>query len=179
MKRILFLTLSISYIIACIAFSIYIGNNLAASHIKEFGYDVHSLWTLIGASIGSLVVCAALTGLTALFAIGEDLVLFTIGFISYFRNKKVYHSDLGVFYINISTEYNRITVYSQGILYQSELFYVDYDGNIEQSSAHIKSILDNMYKAKLEKIRLKDIAKNWDGCLDKTSKRDKTLNQII
>ena len=79
--------------------------------------------------------------------------------------------------MGVNVETRSISISKQGYFCQRELFDVEYDGDIVASSVVIKKKLDYIYKEKLEKIRLKEVAKNWDGCLDKQSKRDQTLNQ--
>lgn len=95
--------------------------------------------------------------------------------------KKVYYSDLGHFYISFKD--GEVNVYKQTPFMSHFLFSVYFGGNLDILVADIKRHLDDIYHKELEQMRtkreLKNTLKNWDGYIDKQSKRDDRLNQIL
>lgn len=94
------------------------------------------------------------------------------------KQKKVYHSDLGYFYIEYDIKREKTTLYEQKIFTQVKISEI---GSIdpEYISKRIKTILDNKYKEKLEEEHKKKKMETWDGFLDIQGKRDQKIDQII
>lgn len=94
------------------------------------------------------------------------------------KQKKVYHSDLGYFYIEYDIKGEKTTLYEQKIFTQEKISEI---GSIDPDyiSVRIKSILDDKYRTKLETEQKKKKIETWDGFLDKIGKRDQKIDQII
>jgi hypothetical protein len=92
--------------------------------------------------------------------------------------KKVYHSDLGYFYIEYDIKGEKTTLYEQKIFTQVKISEI---GSIdpEYISKRIKSDLDDRYQSKLEAEQKRKKIENWDGFLDIQGKRDQKIDQII
>lgn len=177
MKRYIYLTLCFTWLAICVSFSLHAGYGAALDHIKEFGYDVHSIWTIIGVFLMVLLLSGAVTLLTAI-PMMEGATLFPMGFLT-LKHKKIYHGDLGVFYMSVySGGETKILVHKQGLFHVKEMFSIDHYGDMNVTKDKIKSKLDKMYKKKLETIRIEKTALDWDGYLDTQSKRDDILNKL-
>jgi hypothetical protein len=63
------------------------------------------------------------------------------------------------------------------------LFSVNFGGDVDGLRIAIKNHLDDIYHRELEQMRnkkeLKNSLKKWDGYVDKQSKRDDRLNQLL
>lgn len=117
----------------------------------------------------------------------NNIVTF-LGYIYYctkLRNRKwIYHSDLG-YYLCIITS-SDIKVFKPNLFYMKELYDGYNNGDINRISNSIKDALDREYKDILTKMktdkedkeRIKTI-KNWDGYLDKQSRRDNKIDKIL
>jgi hypothetical protein len=108
---------------------------------------------------------------------GDDipilLSIFTLG------RKKIYYSDLGYFYMSIKKDGSMVSIHKQGIFVSHKLFEIYYNNDVEELRSSIKAHLDSIYREKLEKKKIKDRLKQWDGYIDTTSKRDDKLNQLL
>ena len=144
------------------------------------------VWGIIGAmfiiyllyAVISLVLMLvyAITG--GDFKEPDGFVLFTF-FFFFLKNKRIYYSDLGYFYIRPNRKGDQVRVYKQGYFFYDKLFEVHHNKDIETLSIDIKCRLDYMYKEELERLKVKKAIKDWDGYLDLPSKRDDKLNQLI
>jgi len=108
----------------------------------------------------------------------DAFVLFTF-FFFFLKNKRIYYSDLGYFYIRTNRKGDEVCVYKQGYFFYDKLFEVHHNKDIKTLSIDIKCRLDYMYKEELERLKVKKAIKDWDGYLDLPSKRDDKLNQLI
>jgi hypothetical protein len=108
---------------------------------------------------------------------GDDITIFlsifTLG------RKKIYYSDLGYFYMSIKKDGSMVSIHKQGIFVSHKLFEIYYNNDVEKLRSSIKAHLDSTYREKLEKKKIKDRLKQWDGYIDTTSKRDDKLNQLL
>lgn len=108
---------------------------------------------------------------------GDDVPIFfsvlTLG------RKKIYYSDLGYFYMSIKKDGSMVSIHKQGIFMSHKLFEIYYNDDVEELRSSIKAHLDSIYREKLEKKKIKDKLKQWDGYIDTTSKRDDKLNQLL
>ena len=108
---------------------------------------------------------------------GDDVPIFfsvfTLG------RKKIYYSDLGYFYMSIKKDGSMVSIHKQGIFVSHKLFEIYYNNDVEELRSSIKAHLDSIYREKLEKKKIKDRLKQWDGYIDTTSKRDDKLNQLL
>ena len=90
--------------------------------------------------------------------------------------KKVYHSQLGYFYIDCDFKKDEAILYEQtpfNLIEISKIYSLDY------LSEEIKEILDKRYKEKIDNETKMNKVKNWDGFLDIQGKRDQKIDQII
>lgn len=94
------------------------------------------------------------------------------------KQKKVYHSDLGYFYIEYNIKKEKTTLYEQKIFTQVKISEID-SVDPEFISKKIKSILDDKYRTKLKAEQKRKKIETWDGFLDKVGKRDQKIDQII
>lgn len=101
--------------------------------------------------------------------------LFLLG-VLLFRQKRIYYSDLGYFYLSGK---ETITIWKQGFFSSKNLFDVHYNGNLDNLRIQIKSELEEIYKKELEEKRRFKTLKDWNGCIDKQSERDDKLNRIL
>ena len=144
------------------------------------------VWGIIGAMVIIYLVYAVISLILMLvYSItGGDtkdpveFVLFTF-FFFFLKNKRIYYSDLGYFYIGTNRKGNQVRVYKQGYFFYDKLFEVHHNNDIETLSTDIKCRLDYMYREELERLKVKKAIKDWDGYLDLPSKRDGKINQII
>ena len=90
--------------------------------------------------------------------------------------KKVYHSQLGYFYIDCDFKKDESTLYEQTPF---NLIEIDKIYGLDFLSEEIKDILDKRYKDKIDYETKKNKVKNWDGFLDVEGKRDQKIDQII
>lgn len=108
---------------------------------------------------------------------GDDIPFFfsmlTLG------RKKIYYSDLGYFYMSIKKDGTMVSIHKQGFFMSHKLFELYYNNDVEELRTLIKAHLNNIYREKLEKKKLKDKLKQWDGYIDIVSKRDDKLNQLL
>jgi hypothetical protein len=135
-----------------------------------FIYLIYLVISLIALVIDGLV--------TSDFKDPDGLVPFML-FFFFIKDKRIYYSDLGYFYIRPNNNGDKVYLYKQGYFFYSKIGSVYYNGNTESLSKEIKSELDTIYKKELERIRVKKSIKDWDGYLDLPSKRDDKLNQLI
>jgi hypothetical protein len=135
-----------------------------------FIYLIYLVISIISLVINGLV--------TSDFKDPDGLVPFMF-FFFFIKNKRIYYSDLGYFYIRPNNNGDKVYLYKQGYLFYSKIGSVYYKRNTESLSKEIKSELDKIYKKELERIIVKKAIKDWDGYLDLPSKRDDKLNQLI
>jgi hypothetical protein len=90
--------------------------------------------------------------------------------------KKVYHSQLGYFYIDCDFKKDESIIYEQTPF---NLIEIDKIYGLDFLSEEIKDILDKRYKDKIDYETKKNKVKNWDGFLDVEGKRDQKIDQII
>lgn len=94
-------------------------------------------------------------------------------------NQKIYHSELGTFYLGLNS-YGNLTIYKNGFFMLNELFSVDYYNlDLDEAKVKIKTKLDEMYRSKLKDIEVIKSLKRWDGYLDTQGDRNNKLNKII
>lgn len=144
------------------------------------------VWGIIGVMVIIYLVYAVISLILMLvyFMIGGDtkdpdgFVLFTF-FFFFLKNKRIYYSDLGYFYIRINRKGDQVRVYKQGYFFYDKLFEVHHNKNIETLSIDIKSRLDYMYREELERLKVKKAIKDWDGYLDLPSKRGGKIDQLL
>jgi hypothetical protein len=105
----------------------------------------------------------------------DDDCIFLLG-VLLFRQKRIYYSDLGYFYLSGK---ETITIWKQGFFSSKKLFDVHYNGNLDNLRTQIKSDLEKIYKKELEEKRRFKTLKDWNGCIDKQSERDDILNKIL
>lgn len=168
-KRIIFLFLSTIAIFLPFVFTTFISYDLAAYIflpiiIYLFYIIIHLFGSLISALTGNELpdfdkYCTILLGVLL------------------FRQKRIYYSDLGYFYISIKS--NSVSVWKQGLFISRELFKVYYDGNLDNLKDKIKYDLEKIYKKELEEKRRIKTLKDWNGNIDKKSDRDDKLNKIL
>lgn len=175
MKRNIYMSMSILWIALGIFLTIF--GVVSTSHI-------------IGLSI-TLGIVIPIVFIIANVAIGiyyddkYDKLPFIVGVLT-FRYKKIYHSELGTFFIQISP--SDIRVFEQKIFYSEELFTTNYYDVVP--IAEIKSKLDKLYHEKLKdmervnKSKIQDRekinrVKDWDGYLDKQGRIDNKIDKII
>lgn len=95
--------------------------------------------------------------------------------------KKINYSKLGTFYIKYNE--NDIRVYKQGIFCLDEVLLLNNYYDINETKNTIKNSLDSMYENEIRKKERRDKKlsniKNWDGYVDKQSKRSGRLEEII
>jgi hypothetical protein len=91
--------------------------------------------------------------------------------------KKIYYSELGYFYISFKKD--KVKVFKQTSFNSKFLFDLTYSGDNEHLSSRIKANLDDIYKENLRAKNIKNSFKKWDGYIDKKSKRDDKLNQLL
>lgn len=119
---------------------------------------------------------------TSLFILIGDGIMGNIPFFFFFfflKNKRIYYSDLGYFYLRSNKRGDEVYVYKQGYFLYEKISEVYYNGNTESLSKGIKYNLDFIYSTELERIRSKKAIKDWDGYLDLPSKRDDKLNNLL
>lgn len=169
-KRYIYNTLGILSFIVPLTIYIYINNGIGLTIIPTLVityllYFVSSLFILIGGIMGDIKD-------------PDGLVPFFF-FFFFLKNKKIYYSDLGYFYLRSNKRGDEVYVYKQGYFLYEKISEVYYDGNTESLSKSIKYKLDRIYSEELERIRSKKAIKDWDGYLDLPSKRDDKLDQIL
>lgn len=144
------------------------------------------VWGIIGAMVIIYLVYALISLILMLvyaitggdFKEPDGFVLFTF-FFFFLKNKRIYYSDLGYFYIRANRKGDQVRVYKQGYFFYDKLFEVHHGKDIETLSIDIKCRLDYMYKEELERIKVKKAIKDWDGYLDLPSKRDDKIDQLL
>jgi Cdc6-like AAA superfamily ATPase len=90
--------------------------------------------------------------------------------------KKVYHSQLGYFYIDCDFKKDEAILYEQTPFNLIEIYKIY---SLDYLSEEIKEILDKRYKEKIDNETKMNKVKNWDGFLDIEGKRDQKIDQII
>lgn len=169
-KRIIFLFLSTIAFILPFVFTTFIFNDIAAYIFLPI---VFYLFYIVFHLFGSLII-NTLTGDP--LPDFDEYCIFLLG-VLLFRQKRIYYSDLGYFYISIKV--NSVSVWKQGLLSSRELFKVYYDGNLDDLKDKIKYDLEKIYKKELEEKRRIKTLKDWNGNIDKKSDRDDKLNKIL
>jgi hypothetical protein len=81
--------------------------------------------------------------------------------------------------MSIKKDGSMVSIHKQGIFMSHKLFEIYYNDDVEELRSSIKAHLDSIYREKLEKKKIKDRLKQWDGYIDTTSKRDDKLNQLL
>lgn len=169
------IVLCVSWWISGLALSIYLAS------IPDFPF-----WGITGMAVTYFIVFAFLMFLLLLpFAKNGNIHPFWLsGFIMIFGNiKKVYHEHLGVFYMDYTASSNQCSLYKVKLLGAKEVFGFNYNNNIDVMAHDIKSKLDKEYSEKLKAINNESEAlkklKEWDGYLDKATRRDRKIKQII
>lgn len=143
----------------------------------EIGKDDDITWMV-------LLVCYLVIWiiLTILSSVDWDSKLFT-NFVAIFgtlKYKRIFHSELGEFYIRF--KYDTIYVYSARYFILKHLYRVSYEGN-KIPIDRIKSKIEEIYKDEYLRIKhlndRKKLLNDWDGYLDTQGKRDDKINKII
>ena len=181
MRRYTFITLSTFY---ALTFLFVVSMFIKKAYITMNDHSVTGFFMLV--LFGFLVILLSLL-ITAVFSFPalEGFFLFPLGVLTFFNYKRIYHSEMGIFYMTVDTikdkysEITKITVYEQSFLYCKEKFEIEHKGDMNVSRILIEDKLNEMYKKKLERLRIENSAKNWDGYLDKKSKRDDILNRLV
>jgi hypothetical protein len=113
---------------------------------------------------------------------GEDNEYFDIlpftNMIFTLNRKKIYHSDLGYFYIYVN-KYSDIILYEQKVFYTKRLFDFHYRENMDENRKIIKAKLDSEYSSVIRSKKIKNEISKWDGYIDTISKRDDKINKIL
>lgn len=122
--------------------------------------------------------------LVGIVYITNDVVPLTWWFAS--PKKRIYHSEFGVLWaeveeLNDHSGTKVMTIWKQYWLFSKRITYVEYTDNRDLLISRTKTELDSLSKVKKEKVEKK--SKNpafddWDGYIDKQSKRDDKLNGI-
>jgi hypothetical protein len=96
-------------------------------------------------------------------------------------NKRIYHDGFGTLYSGTPETHDNVDwihIYKQRWLYQVKIAKVKYTDNLNTLVIRIKSELDELYnKQNVEKNKYSTF-EEWDGYLDKESKRDDKLNKL-
>jgi hypothetical protein len=104
-----------------------------------------------------------------------DIITPNVGFLT-FKFKRIYYSELGYFWtLKIK---DKIYVYKQSYFYLKRLFFVNIDDDINVIANDIKKELDYRFKHEVERKKLDDVYKDWNGFVDTQSERDGKLNDI-
>jgi hypothetical protein len=97
-----------------------------------------------------------------------DIITPNLGFLT-FKFKRIYYSELGYFWtLKIK---DKIYVYEQSYFYLKRLFFVNIDDDINVIANDIKKELDYRFKHEVERKKLDDVYKNWNGFVDTQSER--------
>lgn len=102
--------------------------------------------------------------------------------------KFVSHSDLGYYLLVFDGVYSHLYEFrwfSLKYIMEQDLRRINYDS--EKLSNMIKSHLDSLYKVRLAEIRtseetkrgINNLVNKWDGYLDKVSRRDSKIDEIL
>jgi hypothetical protein len=159
------------------------------THINSWSFIPNILMGILG------VICAlVIPALLQMAFLSSNIDIFTFNYLNIlfkYKSKYVYHDKLGYFIMEFNGE--KISVYRQSILYKKELFCLeinDLDSNsinfTELVADKIKAKLDEVYKKKVEEIKVIEKIKNksdlidkWDGYLDTQSRRDDKIDNIL
>ena len=105
-----------------------------------FIYLIYLVISLIALVINGLV--------TSDFKDPDGLVPFMF-FFFFIKDKRIYYSDLGYFYIRYTNKgLNKVYIYKQGYFFYKEIGSVYYNGNTESLSKEIKSEFKKFLKTK-------------------------------
>lgn len=97
--------------------------------------------------------------------------------------KRIYHAELGTLWAEISerddhSTQKEMTIWKQYWLFSKQIAQVEYTHNTELLIQRTKRELDDLYSKRLQKKSKNPTFDEWDGYLDKQSKRDDKLNGI-
>lgn len=172
------MTFGILTLIPIVVLPVYVAFNMANRDVKEFHHLEFIFMSLLGLILAGLIVVLISIPFFGNNAYPFYFSPFTLTY------KKVYHSDLGVFYMETSHSGSRykpgdikITVYAQHLFYSKELFEIEHDGNMDKSIQKIKDKLESIHKDILEVKRKLKTIEGWDGHFDKQSRRDHNLSE--
>ena len=189
LKRILHITTASIFVLSLFITSLYLPYiTLSGSKMTTGGYFMGYCFLIIVYCFISLVISALievfiqkLSGkethfISGVFSIGEEI-------------KYIYDSNSG-YYIGILDDTDgklKLTVYKQNILSLTEIFYIDlvYCINEEDIKNNLKILFDNMdrennfKKSKRKYSTQYEHFKNWDGYVDKQSRRDGFLDKFL
>ena len=166
-------------------------------------YLTISTLILVGSLVGSFVISiyffgvaliviyciCALLSLVVSFTFGirgitdgevDSVITFPFGLLT-FGFKRVYYSDLGYFWIR-KTGSGKVYLYEQKLFVMYKIGEAFWGNDIESLKSQIKNKLEEIYKEKIKQKRQKDLEKkiwkDWDGSVDKKSRRDNKLNEL-
>ena len=127
---------------------------------------INNLWAII-----PIIVSFALTFILSFITVNYNFMLPFWWFLV--PKKKIFHKDLGTLYIERIN--NEIVVYEYNFLYILTIGDVSYSEDINVLTKSFNYMLDNVI---LERNK-KDFLNDWDGYLDKQTKREDKLNDIL
>jgi hypothetical protein len=170
MKRILFLTLSVFFMLILPTILLF----LSVQELSSKGLsnkDISMLVFMVG-----ILICASYFVLHILLISNFNHIFPIMGLLT-INFKRVYYSELGYFYIKIKND--EVEIYEQNILYIRNIFDVTYNGDIDKLKSDIEKRLNNYYRDRMEKNKKKEAIKNWTGNIDIKSERDDKLNKLL
>lgn len=173
-KRIIFLFLStislVSPFVSPFVFTTFISNDIGAYiFLPIVFYLLYIAIHLFGSIVINALIGNELPEI-------DEYCTFLVG-VLLFRQKRIYYSDLGYFYMFIKGD--SVSIWEQGFFNSRKLFKVYYNGNLDNLKNQIKSDLEMVYKKELEEKRRIETLKDWNGNIDKKSERDDKLNKIL
>jgi hypothetical protein len=188
LKRGIFLTMSVLSVVLFLVVTIWLGNHFV-SNKKQTLIDAHLSISdrgfvgdfIMGAFLSSVIFL--ITYIVPTLALrNSNRLLFTVG-LSTFGMKKIYHSDLGVFYMKAYKKNGRgdyrISIFDQEVFCLKGIIEIEHEGDVNKIKSDIKGRLDNIYKRILEETTIEKSVENWDGYLDTQGKRDDILNKLV
>ncbi len=186
LKRVVFLTLSISIVLFTLWISFYIGWLVKPGTGAISSFLIKSLLGILCTGVILFLVML----ITMAISDGSKNIPFIVGVVYLFSSDKwIYHAELGYFLAIFQG--NKMTVYKQNFLSMKEVAEIDIYGinNDELSlyvAKNIKSKLDELYQSKLKKLNARkeeksriDHLKEWDGYLDTVGRRDGKIKDLL
>jgi hypothetical protein len=135
-------------------------------------------------SLHYLIVMTMLFILLYAISYNYSIIIPPFGFIS-LKLKKIFFDDIDdeilVFIKNydVSSDRLRISIWKQNLFYVKKLGQCYSDRDINEIKNKIKGKLEILYKEEINKNRIDNLIKNWNGCLDQRSERNRKLSKIL
>jgi hypothetical protein len=96
--------------------------------------------------------------------------------------KKINYFDLNDFYVSVDIKKgsNKVTIWKQEKLFLKKIDYIKTSSkSIDSIKLDLKKSINEFMKKESENNSFKNSVKNWQGDLDKPSKRDNIISKIL